>query len=122
MSRRFAHPLDCHPANGGRRDLASQHFELGPNHLVVAIRLTNRALALKGLNRITEAESMLRRAINISEQNPNLKDLTPFVTELNSLGRVLQDFDRAISSLRKLLFLLQHLDYFRAQFLHFVLV
>ena len=67
----------------------------GPNHLHVAIRLTNRALALKGLNRAAEAEALLRRAIDISEQNPNPKDVTPFVIQLSNLGRVLQDFDRA---------------------------
>jgi tetratricopeptide (TPR) repeat protein len=67
---------------------------LGPTHPHVAIRLTNRALVLKGLSRITEAESMLKRAIDISEQLPGLKDIKPFVVQLSNLGTILLDLDR----------------------------
>src|SRR5271165_4033125 len=67
---------------------------LGPNHPHVAFRLTNRALALKGLNRVAEAEALLKRAIDISEQHPEPRDVTNFVIQLSNLGRVLQDLDR----------------------------
>jgi tetratricopeptide (TPR) repeat protein len=75
---------------------------LGPNHPHVAIRLANRALVLKGLNRMADAESMVKRAIDISQQDPQTKNSTPLAVQLSNLGTLLQDMDR-VADAEKLL-------------------
>ncbi|MFN9071110.1 MAG: tetratricopeptide repeat protein, partial [Cyanobacteriota bacterium] len=76
------------------RALAIDEASYGPNHPKVAIRLNNLATLLQATNRLTEAEPLMRRNIEIliafskqGYQHPNLEaGLSNYSALLEAMG------------------------------------
>jgi tetratricopeptide (TPR) repeat protein len=65
----------------------------GPDHPVVANRLSNLALLLQDTNRLMEAEELMRRALSIDEASYD-DNHSSIAIRLNNLAGLLQDTER----------------------------
>ncbi len=76
-----------------RRALAIDEKNFGPDHPIVAIRLSNLAGLLQDTNRMHKAELLIRRALEIGEKNFG-PDHPTVALRLNNLATLLQDTNR----------------------------
>ena len=90
-----------------RRALAIDEASFGPNHPKVAIRLNNLAQLLKAMNRLDEAEPLMRRHVLIfgdfglttGHQHPHFEAaLTNYSILLKAIGRSEAEVERALTS------------------------